>query len=153
MWKKHRPQVHGWAICYSVNDRWPLLMNNRLQNVTTHLKQSCVLHKHSLHGHTWHFPPRQAEMEGGGTVWAASHRVPSMNWVPRLTMKSCSRERHISLHWASPGRERETWEQRKQRKTNWRGRCVLMHLSCSRQQGSRCRLSWSLETLTEAAGL
>lgn len=30
-------------------------------------------------GVTWHFPPRQAEMEPRGTVLPASHRVPSMN--------------------------------------------------------------------------
>lgn len=52
---------------------------------------------------TWHFPPRQAEIDPCGTVLSDSHRVPSMNWDPRLTIKSCSRERHISLHWESPG--------------------------------------------------
>lgn len=30
-------------------------------------------------GITWHFPPKQAEIEPRGTVLPASHRVPSMN--------------------------------------------------------------------------
>lgn len=52
---------------------------------------------------TTHFPLRQAAVEPRGTGLSESHRVPSTNWDPRLTMKFSPSDWHIYLHCSSPG--------------------------------------------------
>ncbi len=100
--------------------QWPLLVNNKLQNVTTHLKQSCVLHKHSLNGlvlpGTFH-PDRQKwkqvvqyeQLHTASHRWTESHDSP---WSPaHVSDTSVYTEHHLE------GRERHENRENNERQT------------------------------------